>query len=128
MGAAFIAVLAALLLAFKANLYDGSAQQRYAESAFFSAFVFMQLWNLLNARVAGTGRSALQGWRANPSFTLILAIILLGQLALVSWGGDVFRTAPLRATDWLLIALATSPVLLLGELARAFQRRRSAKR
>ncbi len=124
-GAAFIAVMAALLLVFNANLYDGGAQQRYAESAFFSAFVFMQLWNLLNARASGTGRSALQGWRVNPSFTLILAIILFGQLALVSWGGDVFRTTPLRAEDWLLLALATSPVLWLGELARAFQRRQS---
>ena len=122
-GAAFIAVMAALLLVFNANLYDGGAQQRYAESAFFTAFVFLQLWNLLNARAAGTGRSALQGWRSNPSFTLILAVILLGQLALVSWGGEVFRTVPLRAQDWLLIALATSPVLLLGELARFLQRR-----
>ncbi len=124
-GAAFIAVMAALLLVFNANLYDGGAQQRYAESAFFTVFVFMQLWNLLNARAAGTGRSALQGWRSNPSFTLILAVILFGQLALVSWGGEVFRTAPLRAADWLLIALATSPVLWLGELARAFPRRRA---
>ena len=126
-GVAFIVALAALLLFFDANFYDGAAQQRYAESAFFTAFVFMQLWNLLNARAAGTGRSALLGWFANPSFTLILAIILLGQLALVSWGGEVFRTVPLRAEDWLLIALATSPVLLLGELARALQRRQSAE-
>ena len=124
-GAAFIAVMATLLLVFDANLYDGGAQQRYAESAFFTAFVFMQLWNLLNARAAGTGRTALQGWRVNPSFTLILAVILFGQLALVSWGGEVFRTTPLRAADWLLIALATSPVLWLGELARAFPRRRA---
>ena len=126
-GVAFIVALAALLLFFDANFYDGAAQQRYAESAFFTVFVFMQLWNLLNARAAGTGRSALLGWFANPSFTLILAIILLGQLALVSWGGEVFRTVPLRAEDWLLIALATSPVLLLGELARALQRRQSAE-
>ncbi len=124
-GVAFIVALATLLLFFDANFYDGAAQQRYAESAFFTVFVFMQLWNLLNARAAGTGRSALQGWRVNPSFILILAVILFGQLALVSWGGDVFRTAPLRAQDWLLIALATSPVLWLGELARAFTRRQT---
>ena len=126
-GVAFIVALAALLLFFDANFYDGAAQQRYAESAFFTAFVFMQLWNLLNARAAGTGRSALLGWFANHSFTLILAVILFGQLALISWGGELFRTVPLRATDWLLIALATSPVLLLGELARALQRRQSAE-
>ena len=125
-GAAFIVALAALLLFFDANFFDGSAGQRYAESAFFTAFVFLQLWNLLNARAYGTGRSALQGWRANPSFSVILAIILLGQLALVSWGGELFRTAPLRIEDWLLIALATSPVLWLGEVVRAFRGRRPA--
>ena len=150
-GVAFIVALATLLLFFDANFYDGAAQQRYAESAFFTVFVFMQLWNLLNARAAGTGRSALLGWRAsyggevparasyggevsiqgsaaraNHSFTLILAVILFGQLALVSWGGDVFRTTPLRAEDWLLLALATSPVLWLGELARFLQRRRDS--
>ena len=125
-GAAFIVALASLLLFFDANFFDGGAGQRYAESAFFTAFVFLQLWNLLNARAYGTGRSALQGWRANPGFSVILAIILLGQLALVSWGGELFRTAPLRATDWLWIALATSPVLWLGEVARAFSRRSAA--
>ena len=122
-GAAFIVALAALLLSFDANYFDGGAGQRYAESAFFTAFVFLQLWNLLNARAYGTGRSALRGWLANPSFTVILVVILLGQLALVSWGGELFRTAPLRVEDWLLIALATSPVLWLGELVRGFRGR-----
>ncbi|MCY3934731.1 MAG: cation-translocating P-type ATPase [Chloroflexi bacterium] len=124
-GAAFIVALAALLLHFDAQFYDGGAQQRYAESAFFTAFVFLQLWNLLNARASGSGRSIWQGWRVNPSFSFILAIILLGQVILVSWGGDLFRTTPLRAEDWLLIALATSPVFWLGELARVFSQRRT---
>ena len=124
-GGLFVAALATFLWVLAASEYDGGARQLYAESVFFTAFVFLQLWNLLNARVTGTRRSALVGWQKNPSFALILGIVLLGQLALVSWGGAVFRTTPLRLEDWLLVALATSPVLWVGELLRFWERRRA---
>ena len=44
----------------------------------------------------------------------VLALILAGQLIIVSWGGEVFRTVPLSWQDWLLIIGPTSVVMWVG--------------
>ena len=50
---------------------------------------------------------------------LIAAVILLGQVLIVNFAGNFFEVAPLAASDWLWILLATCPVLLLPDLVRA---------
>ena len=92
---------------------------RWSATVFFSVFVMLQFWNLFNARTLGTGRSAFAGFFRNPSFLLIAAVILVGQVLLVQFGGDVFRTVPLSAVEWGVILVATLPVLVIGEVARA---------
>jgi len=92
---------------------------RWSATVFFSVFVMLQFWNLFNARTLGTGRSAFAGFFRNPSFLLIAAVILVGQVLLVQFGGDVFRTVPLSAAEWGVILVATLPVLVIGEVARA---------
>ena len=89
----------------------------YELSLFFTIFVFLQFWNLFNARAFSTGRSALH--LANcRGFNLIALFILIGQIAIVSLGGQFFNVVPLSLTDWCIIIAATSPVLLIGELLR----------
>jgi Ca2+-transporting ATPase len=97
---------------------DYSDAQRHSLTVFFSTFVLLQFWNLFNARCLGTNRSALAGLFANKAFLLIAGVILVGQIVLVQFGGDVFRTTPLSALDWAVIILGTSPVLIVGELLR----------
>ena len=45
-------------------------------------------------------------------------------MLLVQVGGDVFRTVPLTATQWATLLFVTSPVLIVGELARLVGRLR----
>jgi Ca2+-transporting ATPase len=95
---------------------------------FFSVFVFLQFWNLFNARAMGTARSAFSGLGENRAFLMIAAAILVGQIVLVTFFGWVFRTVPLSLVEWLVILAATSPVLWIGEIWRAITRReRGAK-
>ena len=98
------------------------ALYNYQLTMLFTGFVMLQFWNLFNARVYGTNHSFLKGLFANKSFLLIMGIILVGQILAVEFGGSVFRTVSLSMTDWLLIAAATCPVLIIGEVVRAIGR------
>ncbi|MDE5924390.1 MAG: cation-translocating P-type ATPase, partial [Muribaculaceae bacterium] len=93
----------------------------YELSLFFTIFVFLQFWNMFNARAFATGRSAFH-FKGCGGFMLIALVILLGQVLIVSIGGEFFNVTPLRLTDWLIIIGGTSIVLWLGELFRLFKR------
>ncbi|MCH5226349.1 MAG: calcium-translocating P-type ATPase, PMCA-type [Muribaculaceae bacterium] len=89
----------------------------YELSLFFTIFVFMQFWNMFNARAFMTGRSALHfkdcGW-----FVFIMLIIFGGQILIVELGREFFNVVPLRFLDWVIIIGVTSIVLWVGELIR----------
>ena len=89
----------------------------YELSLFFTIFVFLQFWNLFNARAFETGRSAFH-FKNCSGFVLIAAVILFGQIGIVSIGGEFFNVTPLKLTDWLIIIGSTSIVLWIGELVR----------
>lgn len=91
----------------------------YEDSVFFTVFVMLQFWNLFNVKAFATGRSALH-FKGCGGFLLIVAIILIGQILIVTFGAQFFNVLPLDVTDWLLISGVTSVVLWIGELARLF--------
>lgn len=117
-GLLFFAVMLSLLYYFE-HVAGVSAEEL---TIFFTVFVMLQWWNLLNAKAWGTSRSALHGFKADRGLLLVLALILGGQWLIVTFGGQMFRTVPLDWRTWLLIVACTSPVLLVGELARLMAR------
>ncbi len=96
----------------------------YELSLFFTIFVFLQLWNMFNARAFATGRSAFHlkgcGW-----FELIALMIFAGQVLIVEIGDEFFNVVPLKVVDWAIIIGGTSLVLWIGELMRLFNRQES---
>ena len=91
-------------------------------TVFFTTFVMLQWWNLLNARTLGSCHSAFRYlWRCR-GLLLVLVMILAGQWLIVTFGGKMFRTVPLPALTWLTIIIGTSPVLWLGEVYRLIKR------
>ena len=89
---------------------------------FFCIFVMMQWWNLFNARALGSCQTAFHRIYTCRGFLLVLALILLGQWMIVTFGGRMFRTVPISCQTWGLIFIGTSPILLIGELYRWIQR------
>ncbi|MFI3263568.1 MAG: calcium-translocating P-type ATPase, PMCA-type [Rikenellaceae bacterium] len=89
----------------------------YESSLLFTIFVMLNFWNMFNARAFETGRSALR-FAGCSGFVLISLIIIVGQILIVSFGGEMFSVVPLEAEDWLIITLSTSLVLLIGEVYR----------
>ena len=89
---------------------------------FFTSFVMMQMWNLFNAKCLGTNHSAFYRLWADKGLLLVVVIILVGQWSIVTLGGEMMRTVPLSAKEWVLIIAATSMVLWIGELWRGVKR------
>ena len=89
----------------------------YDLSLFFTTFVMLQFWNMFNARAFLTGQSALR-LRGCKGFIFIAATIFIGQVLIVTFGGQMFNVTPLSLRHWLMIIGGTSIVLWIGELVR----------
>ena len=101
---------------------DGTGVNSYELTQFFTVFVMIQWWNLFNARTLHSNHSAFHHFFWGKGFVLVLVLILLGQVAIVEWGGSMFRTEHLSLMDWVRIILFTMPVMLLGELHQVYKR------
>jgi Ca2+-transporting ATPase len=105
----------------------------YEMGIFFSVFVMLQFWNLFNAKYFNTERTLLRDIVAlftnrkavaesfSAYFFLITIVILVGQILIVSFAGELFSVAPLAAADWGWILLLTSPVVIIPEIIRLFR-------
>ncbi|MDE6316981.1 MAG: calcium-translocating P-type ATPase, PMCA-type [Muribaculaceae bacterium] len=89
-------------------------------SLFFTIFVFLQFWNMFNARAFMTGRSAFH-LKGCGEFEFIALAIFFGQIIIVQFGGEFFNVVPLGIKDWLTVIAGTSPVLIIGEAIRLFK-------
>ncbi len=85
---------------------------------FFSVFVFLQFWNMLNARAFATGKWAFNNIEDSKVFWAVAMVIFIGQIVIVQFASPLFNCAPLDWTTWLWIIVGTSPVFILGQLWR----------
>ena len=88
---------------------------------FFSVFVFLQFWNMLNARAYATGKWAFNNMEDSKVFWAVAAVVFIGQIIIVQFAAPLFNCAPLDWKTWLWIIVGTSPVFLLGQIARRVQ-------
>ncbi len=123
-GAAMVVALLAMLFVWCEP--NGMLDLRHS-TFFFSAFVFLQFWNMFNAKGFETRHSVFRSFAGMREFYLILAAIAVGQVLIVEWGGEVFRTVPLTAGEWAAIVGSTSLLAVGGEIVRALRRRRTRR-
>lgn len=114
--------MCALLLALLARFREPTIREL---TLFFTTFIFLQFWNMFNAKGFESHHSAFLPLRGCREFFLILAAIFAGQVAIVELGGEIFRTVPLRLGEWASIIASTSLLAFGGELIR---RRRTKRR
>ncbi len=119
-GIAFFIVMFALLIYCERRGKGGVDVHEL--TVFFTTFVMIQFWNLFNAKSLGSNRTAFRHFLKDKGMILVLALVLVGQWLIVTFGGEMFRTVPLSLTEWLVIIGATSIVLWVGEIWRAFKR------
>ena len=95
----------------------------YDLTVFFTFFVFLQFWNLFNAKSFESGHSSFCKIKESKVFFLTILAILAGQVLIVNLGGAMFSVVPLSLQDWIILFVASSVVLWLGEIVHYLHRR-----
>ncbi|MEG2240309.1 MAG: calcium-translocating P-type ATPase, PMCA-type [Alistipes sp.] len=119
-GVIFVAVLLGMMFYWTVTTGGMTLEQL---TVFFSTFVFLQFWNMFNAKGFETRHSVFADIRGCRVFLLILLLIAVGQVAIVEWGGEVFRTTPLSPMLWAKIIGYTSLIAIGGEIVRHIRRK-----
>lgn len=117
--AVFFVALIGLLL----YMNDNGGMTMRNMSFFFTFFVMLQWWNLFNAKAFMTDKWTFSGILKERTFLFIILLIFIGQVLIVSFGGEMFSVEPLAFKDWVQITIATSPVLLVGILVGYIRRK-----
>jgi len=93
-------------------------------SVVFTTYVFLQVFNLFNARSVKPERSAFVNLFKSRSFLFVMGLIVIVQILLTQFGGKAFNTAPLPIGVWVQVILLGLSVLVLGEFFRFLRKRR----
>ena len=142
-GGLFTAVLLAICIYFQhtditclMDIFNGNAVwgpdnglSAYELGLFFTIFVMLQFWNLFNAKAFMTSDSAFKGisWKNTKWFIIIVLVIFIGQVIMTEIPGvqEMFNVAEggVKPIDWVIIVIATSFVLWIGEIVRLVNRK-----
>lgn len=109
---------------FDFNYVSGHNLTKYDLSLFFTTFVYLQFWNLFNAKAFQSGHSSFWNMRESKVFFVTMMVIFFGQILIVELGGEMFNVVPLRAEDIFWVIVGTSPVMIIGEIVHLFKCRK----
>jgi Ca2+-transporting ATPase len=94
----------------------GGTTPAEVSTVFFAAFVIAHVWNGINCRAMdGTMPPFFQG---NPTFFVVMGMIVATQVLIVQYGGVLFNTVPLSIEQWTRIFLMSASVLVVGFVLR----------
>jgi len=105
-------------------LYSGASifgVERYSTlhyTLIFNSFVWMQLFNEVNARKLGNELNAFKGLSKNYMFVGVFIATVVVQIIFVQAGGRFTSTSPLTAVQWLACVVIGAISLPLGVLMR----------
>ena len=85
----------------------------------FNAFVYCQIFNLLNSRVVTKQQGFFDGILSNGLFIIIFLGIFIVQYFIVEFGGEVFDTVPLTINNWISCIIIGFFSLIVGAFLRA---------
>jgi Ca2+-transporting ATPase len=104
--------------------FSGKELTEYDLTLFFTFFVFLQTWNLMNARTLGSSHTVLHDARDSRTFFATLSAIVVGQILIVYCGGEMFNVCPIKPLDFIIIIVATSPVYILPMIYKLITRKK----
>ena len=96
-------------------------QAKHVSTIVFNTFVYMQVFNLINARVAGQDMSVMDGFFKNPYFIIIFLIIAGLQAILCELAGAAFETVHLPWQEWLICLAFGVGSLFIGAILRCIR-------
>lgn len=112
-----------LKLPFINNLFRTSPSNLYLMTAFFGLFIFMGIFNCFNAR---THRLNLfSNILKNKVFLIIIGFIVVVQILLLYFGGNLFRTTALTLKEFIIMIMISFSVIPIDFLRKIILRKKS---
>ena len=104
------------------SLYRTDPSNRYIMTAFFALFIFMGIFNCFNARTPRL--NLLSNLNKNKVFILIIIFIIVVQLYLIYYGGNLFRAYGLSLQELLITIALASTVVPIDWLRKLITKRK----
>ena len=99
--------------------YEWNKEHGYHFTIFFDIFVFMQVFNSINARKLNQKEiNVFDGINNNIYYILVQSFIIFGQIMLVTFGGRAVRTQPLSILQHIGCGVIASLSLGVGYLVK----------
>lgn len=99
---------------------------KYLMTAYFALFIFIGIFNSFNARTYRI--NIFKDILKNKIFIIIISFIILVQIYLIYFGGDLFRTYGLTSLEFFLVILIASSVLIIDIIRKIFLKQFNFKR
>ena len=103
-------------------LYRTNITDKYLYTAFFGLFIFMDIFNAFNARTSRL--NILSNIIKNKVFIVIMAFILIIQILLIYYGGELFRTTGLTIKEFIVMILLSFTVIPFDILRKIAYKRK----
>ena len=111
-----------LKLPFISSLFRSDIHNIYLMTAFFGLFIFSGIFNSFNAR---THRLNLfSNILKNKVFLIVILFIIIVQVILLYFGGDLFRTSALTLTEFIIMLIFSATVIPIDFIRKILLRKK----
>ena len=104
------------------GLYRIDITNKYLMTAFFGLFIFIGIFNCFNARTERLNLIA--NLHKNQAFVFIIGFIVIVQLLLIYFGGDLFRTFGLTFKELIIMIVLASTVIPVDWLRKIYLKKK----
>ena len=104
------------------TFFREGVNDKYFMTAFFGLFIFMGIFNCFNARTCRLNLVA--DILKNKVFLIVIAFVLVVQLILIYFGGELFRTAGLTLQELEIMILLAATVIPVDWLRKVYLRKK----
>ncbi len=104
------------------TFFRDGVNDKYFMTAFFGLFIFMGIFNCFNARTCRLNLVA--DILKNKIFIIVISFVLIVQLILIYFGGELFRTAGLTLRELEIMILLSATVIPVDWLRKIYLRKK----
>lgn len=109
---------------FISSFYRTDSNNIYLMTAFFGLFIFISIFNSFNAR---TNRlNLLARILKNKVFLVIIGIIIIVQMYMLYYGGNLFRTRTLNFKEFIVMMICSTSVIPIDFIRKVYLRYRGS--
>ena len=107
------------------TLYRMDNNYKYLMTAFFALFIFMGIFNCFNARTHRL--NLLSNLLKNKAFIIIILFIVIVQLVLIYYGGNLFRSYGLTLKELFITIILASSVVPIDWMRKLYLKSKGLK-